>query len=59
MTMNSLTSKEARLVYNHLNRFLKHFETDPLEESFWSDTFNIKELKVIRNKLSLGLKKDA
>jgi len=57
--MNSLTSKEARLVYNHLNRFLKHFETDPLEESFWSDTFNIKELKVIRNKLSLGLKKDA
>ena len=57
--MNSLTNKEIKLMYNHLNRFLKHFETDSLEESFWNDTFNLKELKVLRNKLNSDLDKNA
>ena len=59
MMMNNFTNKEVKLMYNHLNRFLKHFEADPLEESFWNDTFNIEELKSLRNKLSPDLDKNA
>lgn len=59
MTMNDFTDKESRLLYNHLNRFLKHFDSNALEEKFWNDTYNIKDLKALRSKLSLSLEKNA
>tara|TARA_R110000824_G_scaffold183612_5_gene364613 strand:+ start:99 stop:257 length:159 start_codon:yes stop_codon:yes gene_type:complete len=49
--MVDLNKKEAKLVYNHINKFLKYFETTPGEETFWKDLYNIEELKSIRDKL--------
>lgn len=57
--MNDFSKEETKLVYNHLNKFLKYFETTPTEENFWQDTYNLKEMKVIRNKLKLILENNA
>jgi hypothetical protein len=49
--MVDLNKKETKLMYNHLNKFLKYFETTPQEDKFWQETYNIQELKIIRDKL--------
>jgi len=49
--MIDLNQQEIKLVCNHLNKFLKYFETARGEENFWEDTYKISELKIIRDKL--------
>ena len=57
--MNNFTREETKLVYNHLNKFLKYFETTPTEENFWNNAYNLKEIKIIRNKLRAVLENNA
>ena len=49
--MIDLNQQEIKLIRNHLNKFLKYFETTHGEEDFWQDTYKINELKIIRDKL--------
>ena len=49
--MIDLNQQEIKLIRNHLNKFLKYFETTQGEEDFWQDTYKINELKIIRDKL--------
>ena len=50
---NLISNPETALKF--VNKFLKQFESSPLEEEFWNKTYNINELKMIRNKLKLVL----
>lgn len=49
--MSELNKEEYKITYNLINKFLKQFEAYPVEEKFWNKSFNLSELKVIRNKL--------
>jgi hypothetical protein len=54
-----LSQQENKVIFNHLNKFLKHFEANELEEKFWEETYKLKSLKIIRDKFKLILDKDA
>ena len=49
--MIDLNQQEIKLIRNHLNKFLRYYETTQGEENFWEDTYKISELKIIRDKL--------
>jgi LPS O-antigen subunit length determinant protein (WzzB/FepE family) len=53
--MVDLNKQEVKIIFKFVNKFLKQFESSPLEEEFWNKTYNINELKMIRNKLKLVL----
>ena len=53
--MIDLNRQDVKITYNFINKFLKQFETYPQEEEFWDKTYNVSELKIIRNKLKLAL----
>lgn len=57
--MIKLSQQENKVIFNHLNKFLKHFEANELEEKFWEETYKLKSLKIIRDKFKLILDKDA
>ena len=47
--MSNLSKQETRIVYNHLNKFLKNFEINQLEKEFWNDTYKVQDLIEIKN----------
>tara|TARA_R110002110_G_scaffold198492_1_gene408822 strand:- start:95 stop:268 length:174 start_codon:yes stop_codon:yes gene_type:complete len=57
--MSNLSKQETRIVYNHLNKFLKNFEINQLEKEFWNDTYKVQDLIEIKNKLKTSLENDA
>ena len=54
--MTDLNKKDVEILHKFLNKFLRTFETDPLEKKFWNDTYSLDELCSVRNKLGKSLK---
>ncbi len=48
--MVDLSKEEVKILLNHINGFLYRFN-DSTEEKFWEETYKLKELKSIRDKL--------
>ena len=57
--MIDLSKQEVKLVFNHLNKFLKNFEFDQLEYNFWNKFYSLDELKIVQQKLKTILEKNA
>ena len=53
--MIDLNKEEVKVVYNHINRFLRGFEGSPQEEIFWEETYLVSKLKKIRTKLKTAI----
>tara|TARA_R100001082_G_scaffold100469_1_gene69612 strand:+ start:115 stop:288 length:174 start_codon:yes stop_codon:yes gene_type:complete len=57
--MINFSKKETKLVYNHINKFLKQFESEPMEWNTWEKVYDLKEMRDIRDKLKLVLENNA
>ena len=54
--MIDLNKQDVKTLHKFLNKFLKTFETDPLEKKFWNDTYDLDKLSSLRNRLGETLK---
>ena len=49
-----ITSRQKKILANHLSRYLKYFEQEPSEKNFWDEILNITALIEIKNELLKG-----